>query len=90
MGARVGITIETLDNPGWSVKICVEGTGLEFAQFDLVKTDVSQIDWLQCRIVERQNGLPHSSNYRRFEGFGGALSLSDILKAFRTWGETGR
>jgi hypothetical protein len=87
-----GITIETLDNPGWIVKICVEGTGLEFAQFEPVKTEVSETDWIQCRIIERQKGvLPHSSlNYRRFEGFGGALNLPDILKTFRTWAEARR
>lgn len=85
-----GITIENLDNPGWIVKICLEGTGLEFARFDPVKTKVSESDWIQCRIVERQKGLPHSSNYRRFEGFGGALNLADILKTFRTWAETRR
>jgi len=84
------ITIETLDNPGWSVKICLEGTGLEFAQFETVKTKVSESDWVLCRIVERQKGLPHSSNYRRFEGFGGSFNLPDILKTFRTWAETRR
>jgi immunity protein 53 of polymorphic toxin system len=84
-----GITIETLDNPGWIVRICVEGTRLEFAQFKPVKTDVSETDWIQCRIVERQKGFS-SLNYRRFEGFGGALNLPDILQTFRTWAETRR
>jgi hypothetical protein len=87
-----GITIETIDNPGWSVKICVEGTELASAQFEPVKTEVSETDWIQCRVTERKKGLlPHSSpNYRRFEGFGGALNLPDIIKTFRTWAETKR
>lgn len=87
-----GITIETLDNPGWSVTICVEGTRLEFAQFEPVKTEISETDWIQCRVIERQKGLVHRSspNYRRFEGFGGSLNLPDILKTFRTWAETRR
>lgn len=87
-----GITIETIDNPGWSVKICVEGTELASAQFEPVKPEVSETDWIQCRIAERKKGLvPHSSqNDRRFEGFGGALNLPDITKTFRTWAETRR
>jgi hypothetical protein len=87
-----GITIETLDNPGWSVKICVEGTELASAPFEPVKTEVNETDWIQCRVAERnREPLPHSSpNYRRFEGFGGALNLSDIIRIFRTWVETKR
>jgi hypothetical protein len=30
-----GVTIETLDNPGWSVKIDVEGTELVFTPLSL-------------------------------------------------------
>jgi len=37
-----GITIETLDNPGWSVEICVEGTELASAPFEPVKTEVGE------------------------------------------------
>jgi hypothetical protein len=70
----------------------VEGTELAFAQFEPVKTEVSETDWIECRVAERRKGLlPHSSpNYRRFEGFGGALNLPDIIKIFRTWAETKR
>jgi hypothetical protein len=87
-----GITIETIDNPGWSVKIRVEGTELASAQFEPVKSALSETDWIQCRVAERKNGLlPNSSpNYRRFEGFGGALNLGDIIKIFRTWVEAKR
>lgn len=87
-----GITVETIDNPGWSVKICVEDTELASAPFEPVKTEVSETDWIQCRVAEREKRLfPHSSpNYRRFEGFGGALNLSDIIRIFRTWVETKR
>ena len=35
-----GITIETIDNPGWSMTILVEGTELESATFEPVKTDI--------------------------------------------------
>jgi len=87
-----GLTIETIDNPGWSVRICVEGTELASAPFVPVKNEVSETNWIQCRVVDREKGpLPYSSpNYRRFEGFGGALNLSDIIRIFHTWVETKR
>jgi hypothetical protein len=84
----LAITIETIDNPGWSVKICVEGTELASAQFEPMKTEVSETDWILCRVAERKQGRLSSPNYRRFEGFGGALNLPDIIKVFRTWAET--
>ena len=87
-----GLTMETLDNPGWSVKICVEGTDLASAPFPPVKTEISETDWIRCRVVERKNErVPYTEpNYRRFEGFGGALNLSDIIGIFRAWVETKR
>jgi hypothetical protein len=88
----IGVTIDTIDNPGWSVKICVERTELASAPFEPVKTTVSETSWLLCRVTERKEGaLTRSSpNYRRFEGFGGALNLSDIIGIFRTWVESKR
>jgi len=81
-----GITIETIDNPGWSVTICLEGTELEPVPFEPVKTEASETDWVQCRVAEREKG----ENYRRFKGHGGASNLSHIIGVFRTWVETKR
>jgi hypothetical protein len=81
-----GITIETIDNPGWSVKICLEGTEMESILFEPVKTEISETDWTQCRMAEREK----RESYRRFEGHGGASNLSDIIHVFRTWVETKR
>jgi hypothetical protein len=85
-----GVTIDTLDNPGWSVKIDVEGTELASTPFEPVKTAVSDNNWLHCRVTERKQGevARTSSISRRFEGFGGPLNLEDIIKIFRTWAET--
>jgi hypothetical protein len=81
-----GITIETIDNPGWSVKICLDGTEMESIPFEPVKTEIGERDWIQCRVAERER----RESYRRFEGHGGALNLSDIIQLFRTWVETKR
>ncbi|SRR6266849_446582 len=87
-----GITIETIDNPGWSLTVCVEGTELASAIFEPVKVERSETDWMQCRVAERE-ARPFrrsSQSYRRFEGFGGAANLSDIIGIFRTWVEAKR
>jgi hypothetical protein len=87
-----GVSILTIDNPGWSVTICVEGTELASALFEPVKKAVSENNWVHCHVTERKEGaLTRSSpNFRRFEGFGGALNLSEIIGIFRTWVETKR
>jgi hypothetical protein len=82
----------TIDTPGWSVTICVEGTEPASTPFEPVKTSVSDTNWVHCRVTERKEGALTRScpNYRRFEGFGGALNLGDIIRIFRTWVETKR
>src|ERR1700730_7877994 len=69
-----GISIKTIDNPGWSVTICIEGTEVKSVPFEPVKTEANETDWIHCRVVEREKG----ENYRRFKGHGGASNLSDI------------
>lgn len=52
-----GITIESLDNPGWHIKICLEGTLLEEVPFDEIKRgdseDFNDENWLECRRDDR-------------------------------------
>lgn len=70
-----GITIETLDNPGWSVAINLEDTDL--AEAVLIKPDVvigqkvEQNDWVQCWIENKT-----------FYGIGDPLKLSLIVSQF--------
>ena len=68
----VGITIETLDNPGWRVSVNLKGTSLEDASFDLVDEERTDEDWVICRI---EDGC--------FEGFGGVGNLMEILEVFQ-------
>src|SRR6266568_5504136 len=49
-----GITLETIDNPGWSMTIGLYGTELHSATFEPVKTDISETDWVRCRVAERE------------------------------------
>ena len=47
-----GVSIETLDNPGWSVRIELKGTPLENKTHDWSKLDRSEHDWVHWRIEE--------------------------------------
>jgi hypothetical protein len=69
-----GITIETLDNPGWRVTIDLVDTDLAPHAFPPVDYAANEQDWVHCRVREG-----------RFEGFGGPYNLTDILRLFRTW-----
>src|SRR5437868_6088370 len=74
---RYGINIQSCDNPGWWVKIELEGTGLKTRPFDRIAENVDaagfqQSDrWLHCRV---QDGV--------WDGSGDETKLGVILKTF--------
>jgi hypothetical protein len=74
---RLGITIETLDNPGWRVVINLEDTSLDGVSFTPVSIERSESNWLTCRVRDKQ-----------FEGFGGPENLVEIMDVFRIWSES--
>lgn len=69
-----GIEIETLDNPGWHVKIDISET--DYA--DLKPKELSQYiannNWIKCSI---NNGV--------FNGFGDCMKLAMIIQTFKKW-----
>ena len=69
-----GVKIESLDNPGWWIKIQLLGTGLERMDFVPLSESVSETDWLDCRVVDG-----------RFEGAGDSAKLEIILGTFLDW-----
>ncbi len=75
--------IETLDNPGWSVRIDLADTPFAaHADETLIEqgvgsqADPDSNDWVYCFIKAG-----------RFEGVGGPQKLTLILKTFREWVE---
>lgn len=69
-----GIEIETLDNPGWHVKIDLQETGWAGLQAEELYQDAGEKDWLQCSVVA---GV--------FNGYGDYTKLETILGTFRKW-----
>lgn len=72
-----GIHIDTIDNPGWSIKISLEDTTLEKKRFNEIKTDNTETNWIFCSIKNN-----------KFEGHCGPLNLPEVLKIFREWAES--
>jgi hypothetical protein len=69
-----GVTIDNLDNPGWSVKIDLADTPLSGQNFSEVRLLEHETDWFECRVRDG-----------KFEGLGGPLMLEEILKTFLAW-----
>jgi hypothetical protein len=67
-----GVTLETLDNPGWSLNIDLIGTALEGRLLARNETERTETDWLHVW-----------SDGERFRAAGGARNLRAMLSAFR-------
>jgi hypothetical protein len=77
-----GVKIDTLDNPGWSVTINLDGTNLEGKKFAEIghgtgrESIEGSEDWLMCRLEEKQ-----------FKAYGGPRKLEEMLEIFLRWAE---
>jgi Immunity protein 53 len=69
-----GVHIETLDNPGWHVKIDLTDTHLKNSLFKSLKREGSNKDWIDCRVEASI-----------FEGYGGSRNLEELLLTFLDW-----
>jgi hypothetical protein len=71
---QYGISVSTLDNPGWSLKVDLKGTVLEEREMADFKIDRAENDW----IVARRSGDV-------FEAFGGTKNLGEMVQIFLDW-----
>lgn len=72
-----GIQLETLDNPGWTLRVDLAGTALWNRPFARVQRgDIDSGDWAWCGV-----------RAFRFEGSCGPLNLGELLGMFRAWAE---
>jgi hypothetical protein len=72
-----GIKLDTLDNPGWILRVDLVGTALEHKPFEQVRRecdDAASTDWIHCKV---ESG--------RFEAAGGIPNLPDMIEAFLSW-----
>lgn len=75
-----GICIETMDNPGWSVKIALTDTHLVDQPFQMHSygigkdAETSGDNWLVCKVENEM-----------FLGYGGPTKLQEILERFLHW-----
>jgi hypothetical protein len=69
-----GVTIHTLDNPGWSVDINLAETSLSGKKFGKLQQERTEHDWVHCWVDEEV-----------FKGRGGPRNLSEILGIFSKW-----
>jgi len=69
-----GVSIETLDNPGWRVTINLEGTKAVGRILDKAKIERSKENWLMFW-----------AESNKFEAACGPLNLSEALEVFTTW-----
>jgi hypothetical protein len=69
-----GLKIETLDSPGWLVKIDLADTLLENQPFEPVDIKEEHGKWLSCHVEKSV-----------FRGLGDPSQLSQILNTFLAW-----
>ncbi len=77
---QFGLKTDTLDNPGWIVKIDIAETDLETKPFTPVEKGVGteaiegDQDWYECEKKDK-----------KFIGNGGPFHLKTILRIFLNW-----
>jgi hypothetical protein len=83
-----GVTIDTLDNPGWSLTVDLDHTAFEGRKFAPIYEGVPDGEqqfqggdgdtrWMVCRLEGP-----------KFKAWGGPRDLGRMVRVFRTWIET--
>lgn len=68
---QYGVSIETIDNPGWCVTVDLTGTSLENIRFQTYQKNKNEEDWIFCEVSEN-----------KFVGRGDPGKLQTILEIF--------
>jgi hypothetical protein len=69
-----GITIKTVDNPGWHVIINLSETDWEGIHFEYIKFESNETDWYYCKVKDC-----------KFDAGCSATNLTLVLQIFRDW-----
>ena len=68
---QYGVSIDTIDNPGWILKIDLTETDLAAKPFQRVNREGSESDWVRCWV---DNGTFHAA--------GGPNNLTEMIETF--------
>ncbi len=81
-----GITIVTLDNPGWQITISLSGTPLEKKSFkDVSHEGEDENDWYTARISNAQETKELGG--RCFMAYCGTDNFNDAIAVFKAFAE---
>jgi Immunity protein 53 len=69
-----GVVIDTLDNPGWRVRVDVDGTPIKDRRHERIEAHRTDEDWLVLWRDEKQ-----------WHAACGPLNLTEVLNAFLVW-----
>jgi Immunity protein 53 len=72
-----GVAIETLDNPGWAVRVDLAESPLAGRPFEQIRIERSPDNWLRCSVETEV-----------FKGYGGPGNLHEVLDVFARWAKT--
>ncbi len=78
-----GVSLKTLDNPGWRLTIDIKATPLETRTFERIEfqSTSDEDDWYQCWIDHADKRQP------KFSAAGGPHNLSRMIEIFLDWAE---
>ena len=72
-----GVSIGTLDNPGWTLDVELTDTSLASKPFATLKQDMEHpTDWIHCSVSDL-----------KFRGACGPLKLESVIEIFLAWAE---
>lgn len=71
-----GVSINTLENPGWTIDIDLEGTKLEDVEFAGYIVERSDDNWAFCTVRDG-----------KYKANGGVFNLDEMIYVFRDWVE---
>ncbi len=73
-----GVFLNSVDNPGWHLRVQLSGTDLMHRDFKKVRIQRDdERDWLVCEVAEHE-----------FVGYCGPKNLTEMLEAFLAWAES--
>jgi len=71
-----GVSIESVNNPGWMVRIDLDGTGVDPSSFAAMAEQRSPSNWVECKV---EAGA--------WMGGAGVGNLDEVIGIFRAWVE---